>query len=118
MLQARDDTALDPAHVSLRVERSAATSSALAQLVSRKPASPRQPAPARDSPSRSAAGPLAAGGAVSREVQGGGPTGASPVPIPVIGSVARGTQRLNCSMCGSVWRPRIEQFSRWVETVH
>ena len=34
-----------------------------------------------------------------------------PFPIPVIGSIARGTQRLNCSMRGSM-KPRIEQFSR------
>ena len=33
------------------------------------------------------------------------------LPIPVIGSIARGTQRLNCSMHGSI-APRIEQFSR------
>ena len=33
------------------------------------------------------------------------------LPIPVIGSIARGDQRLNCSMRGSM-EPRIEQFSR------
>ena len=32
-------------------------------------------------------------------------------PIPVIGSIARGTQRLSCSMRGSM-EPRIEHFSR------
>ena len=32
-------------------------------------------------------------------------------PNPVIGSMARGTQRLNCSVRGSM-EPRTEQFSR------
>ena len=35
----------------------------------------------------------------------------SPLQIPVIGSIARGTQWLNCSMRGSMV-PRIEQLSR------
>ena len=35
----------------------------------------------------------------------------SPLRIPAIGVIARGTKRLNCSMCGSMGS-RIEQFSR------
>ena len=38
-------------------------------------------------------------------------TASSRLPIPVIGFIARGDQRLSCSMRGST-EPRIEQFSR------
>ena len=44
--------------------------------------------------------------------KGGGWRVATPLRIPVIGSIARDTQRLNCSMHGSM-EPRIEQFSRY-----
>ena len=52
------------------------------------------------------------------EYEGEGPRGqrwrvsTSRLPIPVIGSIACGDQRLNCSMRGSM-EPRIEQFSHW-----
>ena len=51
------------------------------------------------------------------EEGGGGslfaPRSVSLFPIPVIGSITRGTQWLNCSMHSSM-EPCIEQFSLWV----